>query len=195
MIKFRPVTLKLTALSFAGFLLAGCGATSSSGESDISRVRLYPSAKALAADSSLVIVGFVSAQRVADDITPDFDFTISTIDVREVVKKKGKTKVQAGSTVEVRQDGSGDQPPSAILLKPGTPYLLFLTDSGLDGELATQFYVTGANAGLYSAESSNARVKNWDDVDFKQVDKESKEELPAVISPDDLPEDVVSSQP
>lgn len=191
MIKFRPLTLKLIALPFAGILLAGCGTTSSSGGSDVSRVRLYSSANALAADSSLVVVGVVSKQRVAADITPDLDFTISTINVQKVVKKNGKA--QAGSTVEVRQDGSSGQSPSTTLLKPGTPYLLFLTDSGLDGALASQFYVTGANAGLYAADSTAARVSNWGATPFKQLDKESGEKLPATISPDSLAGDPAPS--
>jgi hypothetical protein len=70
-----------------------------------------------------------------------------------------------GETVEVRQDG-------APALEVGHEYLLFLTPTMLPAEAATQYFVTGAVAGLY--------VRRGDD--FQRVVADSGDTLPDTIT-------------
>lgn len=142
---------------------------------DVSRVKLYSSTRALASDSSAVVVGTVSAQRVVADITPDIDFTVSTLTVVEV--GKSTTGLAVGDSIEVRQLGSADAPPPSTLMSVGGGYLLFLTSSGLDGDLATQFYITGGNAGLYAADAQATAARIGVPA-FSKVDLEPGENLP-----------------
>lgn len=167
--KRRNVAVPVVALAVVAGGLVGCagadqadqdsGSASSQQESagrtesHASRARSYDSLKAIAKDSAVVVVGTAGAQTVADDIIAGKDYTRTTVAVTSVLKHKGKPPT-SGSVI-VRQDGSADQPPSSKLLEPGKTYMLFLTESELPGELASHYYVTGANAGLY-VDAANA---------------------------------------
>ena len=147
---------------------------------DVSRVKLYPSPKALAKDSAAVIVGTVAAQRTAADVTPDTDFTISTVTVVQVSKSATGVVVPGGS-IDVRQIGSAEEegtPPPSTLMSPGETYLIYLTPSGLGGELASQFYVTGGNAGLYAQDLGADLARSAAPAGFTKVDPEPGEKLP-----------------
>lgn len=77
-------------------------------------------------------------------------FTLSTLELQGT-PAKGEG-LEPSDKVSVRLLGSADQAGPAPLLKVGGIYLLYLTPSGLDGELASQFNVTGGTAGLYGIE-------------------------------------------
>ncbi|KRF08951.1 hypothetical protein ASH00_04545 [Arthrobacter sp. Soil782] len=157
--------------------------TTTQGEAHAARVKLYPSLKSMADDSTAVVVGTVTAQRVAADIDPATDFTISTISVTSAKRSNGSVK--SGTTVEVRQFGSANQVPLVPLMEVGGTYLVYLTASGLPGELGTQFYVTGSNAGLYQAAVSGPlRQGDISKTVFTQVAAEEGEALPAETTVD-----------
>lgn len=166
----------VVALPGLACALVACGAGSGS---EGSRVRLYDSPAAMADDSSVVLVGNVVNQRTARDLGPSLEFTISSVEVLRVVD--GETSGGA-STVEVRQDDS------TPIIEEGRPYLLYLTASGLDGALASQYYVTGAGAGLYVSNKDLAstrqdlKAKKDEGLAFKQLKKHEGENLPAEVT-------------
>lgn len=142
--------------------LSGC-APSSSG----SRHTLYDDIDGLAADSSSIVVGTVSEQTAVDD------GAVSSVEVTNAptnpqlggnLAERGNS-IAVGDTVEVRQV-------AAPFLEVGTEYLLFLTPSMLEGDAATQFYVTGADAGIY--------IRDGDE--FRRVAVNSGDTLPSIIS-------------
>lgn len=171
------VTLFLGALVTA---LTGCGSLNSSNDGDAhaSRVKLYDSVASMAQDSSAVLIGTVSSQEVAADIDPATHFTLSTVTVTNTPKSDGS--IAEGSTVTVRQIGSAEQPASTTLMEVGNTYLLYLTPSGLSGELASQFYITGANAGLYQA-TGDVATQSTQQI-FTQVEKQEGENLPRELT-------------
>ena len=163
--------------------LSGCSMTTEQGrdgEAHSSRVKLYPSVKSMAEDSSTVVVGTVTEQRVAADIDQTTDFTISTVEVSTV--QKAKDPIVRGDKLIVRQVGSQKQPEPGPLMAVGTTYLLYLTPSGLEGELSAQFYITGANAGLYQAVAAERQTSYAANDVFKQVEKQDGEDLPAELT-------------
>lgn len=86
-----------------------------------------------------------------------------------------------GDRIVVRQIGSEEQPAPTPLFTVGGTYLLYLTPSGLEGELASQFYFTGANAGIYeAADAGNAR--RGTPAGFVQADPEEGESLPSSVT-------------
>lgn len=172
------------AAIFAG-TVSGCASGSDSDQSagsgsDLSRVRLYANVAEMAADSKLVVVGTATRQSVAADIDPNTDFTLS--DVR-IVKVLRGADVTTGTSVIVRQSGSDKQTPPVPLLQPGRTYLLYLTASGLDGPLSSQYYITGANAGIYALPAnSRAATDPTPATPFAQVQRQNGENLPATLN-------------
>ena len=144
-------------------VLAGCSQSSSG-----SRATLYDSVESLAADSSSIVVGTVSAQSTEGDVT------ISSVEVTNAPTNSqlganlpDHTEPAAvGDTVEVRQE---DPSPA---LELGNEYLLFLTPTMLPGEATTQHFVTGAVAGLYIRQ----------DDEFRRVVRDSGDTLPDTIT-------------
>jgi hypothetical protein len=191
-------TLTVAGVTLAATLaLAGCasgssndGAAASTQESGdgahLTRAQLYSDIDELASDSVAIAVGTVTAQRVATDIDDATAFTISSFEVTESVKSDGFTDV--GRTVDVRQVGSPEGSAPTDLLAPGNTYLLYLTASGLDGELSSQYYVTGASAGLYAQATSEQSRSGTDEPSsrFVQVDATDGENLPAEVNVDEL---------
>ncbi len=155
----------------ASLLLTGCASVARP-SSEGSRSRLYSSVADLAADSEAVITGTVTRQHSATDIDPVTDFTISTVGVTAVVRGD----IPVGSTVEVRQFGTPKGVGPAPLLVPGSDYLLYLTPSGLDGDLSAQYYVTGGSAGLYASSSAGGRGI------FTQMQPDEGDRLPAALT-------------
>lgn len=167
----NPITRRrLFAWSLAATatpLLASCSGTSAEGH--LSREKIYPDVSAMAKDSDLIVIGTVVANRVAADVDGVTDFTLATVRVDEVI---GSRKTAPGLSVVVRQTGSARQAAVVPLLVEGKSYLLYLTLSGLPGELSTQFYVTGANAGVYIGDGGDV---------YQQVQKQEGESLPKTI--------------
>lgn len=161
--------------------LSGC----SSSEAHGSRAQLYSSVDALASDSSIVVAGTVTEQHTARDVANEGDFTLSTVTVVEAPKSDAAHA--PGTSVVVRQIGSSGQPGPAELLSPGKTYLLYLTPSGLSGDLASQFYVTGGTAGLYEAagvpktNQRSATTAVTDGTTFTHTDSDEGDSLPSTI--------------
>lgn len=182
----RAVAGVVVTLAVALTLTACQSGSAGQGGSNLSRVRLYSSIKAMAADSEVVLVGDVASSAVAYDIVgdPNAAITISSVIVQRVVRGGGASGIAAGDTVRVRQFGSTNQRVPVPLLASGRQYLLFLTKSGLPGDLASQFYVTGSNAGLYARSASSGTADPMLAA-FDRVDPEPGESLPATLQPTD----------
>lgn len=184
----------IVALTTGG--AAACGTThtvddppasnESSSTGSISRATLYGSIADLAAASDVVVVGTVASQKVVADIDGTTQFTVSTIDVSSVLKGD----VESASQIVVRQTGSADQPSGETFMTPGSTYLLYLVASGLDGDLANQYYVTGATAGIYEAQQTAAATSaTGSDASsaqtFSRVNVDSSDTLPATVTLED----------
>lgn len=173
--RFAALAGLALAATVAVLTLSGCVPTALQTKSEGSRARLYDSVKALADDSVAVVYGTVASQRVATDIdsTP---FTISTVTVKAVPKGSG---IAPGATVEVRQVGDNTLVGPAPLLSRGDDYLLYLTLTGLPGDLATQHYVTGGEAGLFRASGANSEDGA---VQFERMAQDSGDTLPPTLT-------------
>lgn len=122
---------------------APAGTPEGTAEGEGSRAELYTSLDDLAAGSSLIVVAKVASQEVKADIKDaPVQFTISTVDVLSTLKGEPN-----GSSIIVRETGT---PQNGERLKEGGTYALFLTPSGLDGDLASHYYILGAEAGAYT---------------------------------------------
>ena len=170
------------ALAAVGGCASGGVSDSTQGSgSDLSRVRLYSNVAELAADSKLVVEGTATGQSVADDVDPTTDFTLSKMKIVKVLR--GPHNINVGNSIVVRQMGSDKQTPPVPILVPGQVYLLYLTPSGLDGALSSQYYITGANAGIYVQPSTGlAPAAAGKATQFSQVQRENGENLPASLS-------------
>ena len=162
------------------YALTACSSGPESSGSDGSRVKFYSSVSDLAADSTIAITRTVEEQHTATDLDdPVASFTISTVTV--VAAPKGAS-LAPQAAIEVRQIGSVKQvgPAPAPSLTVGTAYLLYLTASGLSGALASQYYVTGSDAGLYEAPSpaiaANGRTS------FTQMKTDRGDRFPPAIT-------------
>ena len=193
----KPILAMVAVLSIAlGVGACGSGttaqtsgnATTSKGE--ISRVKMYDSVKAITDDSDLVVVGTVADQKVVQDIDDETDFTLSTVKV--ITTKKGDA---GDETVIVRQTGSTKNQTAGAMMKTGSTYLLFLVHSGLSGDLASQYYVTGADAGIYlapatakaKAQTGTATEQDISGETFNRVNSDSGDNLPATLTVDEVP--------
>jgi hypothetical protein len=169
--KRTHATVAAAALASIAFLgIAGCSGSGAHG----SRAELYDSVSGLASDSTVVLAGTVEEQNVVQDIPDGGDFTLSTVTVAETAK--ADTEHPAGSTLVVRQHGTEGEPGPAGLLEKGKTYLLYLTPSGLDGDLASQFYVTGGSAGIYVTEQNEAARSAGGVVEGTEFTKQQSDE-------------------
>lgn len=178
----RTITAAIGVLAFSSIALTGCSSSHAVG----SRAELYDSVSALAADSSIILSGTVQEQEIADDIPGGGVFTLSTV----VVDTTAKTDSNHpdGSTVVVRQHGSASDPGPGAMLAQGKTYLLYLHPSGLDGDLASHFYVTGGTAGVYETEQDTAARSTGGvtgDTEFTKAPSDEGDELPAELTLDD----------
>lgn len=132
-------------------LLAGCSPSPGSDQvtgGEFTRAKFYASEVALRADSEAIVVARVKSQTVADDITPGLDFTISDVEVSQVKKGRG-LGLKPGQVIKVRETGKSGDGAGWKYLDNGESYLLYLVTSGLPGDKASQYYITGANVGSF----------------------------------------------
>ena len=167
----------MTAVASVAIAAVGCSTPDPVPEGEYSRVAFYDSLEALRADSDAVVVGRVIDQEVADDVEPRFHFTLSHVEVMDADATSG---LAAGDTVVVRQVGGADTPPLTNLLGREDTYLLFLTLSGLDGRLATQFYPTGVVAGIYVAPGIDGDTV--ESLTFTQFERDDEDDLPTELT-------------
>lgn len=155
--------------------------TATSGEitkSEISRVSLYSSLEELSKDSDVVLTGVVKNQKCVKDIDDSTSFVLATVSISSI--EKGQPVDE--QTVVVRQTADEDQ----SILEDGQTYLFYLVESELDGDLADQYYITGATAGVYKQEqtSGNKAPSANGKANFKydRVDADSGDSLPETVS-------------
>ena len=163
----------------------------------ISRAELYASVQDLTDASDLVIIGRVVDTSVAQDIDDVTDFTIAQISVLRTLH--GDTNDH--DNIVVRQTGSLNQGSSQTLLAKDDVVMLFLVESGLGGDLAKQYYVTGVTAGLYRANVTAAALQSGAPLTtaqafadggagaklrFDRVDAESGDDLPTSLTIADI---------
>lgn len=161
-------------------LASQAGGDSISTGSSLSRVNLYSSIGELSDDSDAIVAGTVTSQEATHDIDDVTSFILATVEVSSV--EKGD--VQEGSTIIVRQTGQAED----SLLEDGGTYLLYIVTSGLKGDLADQYYVTGATAGIYREITANTRSSASDS--FVRVDTDSGDELPENLTSREVKEAV-----
>jgi hypothetical protein len=152
--------------------------------SEGSRARLYNSIKELSSDSRLVVYGTAGPHEEVADLSPDVDFTLTTVTIEAPIKPSANK--MEGQQIIVRQMGSSRQPTEIPKLVEGETYLLFLTASGLDGDLASQYYITGATAGMYEA-AGPVDIKNRSTLrstPFSKVPSDDGDKLPEMITGD-----------
>lgn len=184
----------ICAMLLASLILGACGsnaATDGPGTgTETSRAKLYQSAEQMADDSDLIVVGSVDDTRTVQDLDDATDFTLADVKVLTTIKGDAD-----GDTVVVRQTGSPEQSGSDLLMSSGDTVMLFLVRSGLDGELADQYYITGDTAGLYAIDAvddaANTTQKGdppADDARFRRVDMQSGDSLPQTLTAEDVEE-------
>lgn len=183
------------------FTCAGCGQTAAQSnvpkpDASQSRVRIYESMVELEDDSPLIITGEISRTSVIRDIDDITDFTLLDVKVSQTLKGT----VNSGSII-VRQTGSAEQGSAEILLQTGDVVMLFLTPTDLPGEQSSQYYVTGATAGVYRVTDDTQQSWNvlrsqhgnasdaWQPV-FERVNVDSGDELPSELTPAQVYEQV-----
>lgn len=147
-------------------------------------------------DAGRVVVGSVLSQR--EVVEQETLHTISTIEVQKEFQPRslgvelherarpenarGPLSAQRpgrGETIEIRQYGSATmQETVAPLLIAGETYLLFINLTGLEGAAASQYYITGSEAGIYRGAGGPRG--------FERVAKEPGDKLPELIKESEL---------
>ena len=156
----RGIGVALIALMSA--MLTACAGSSSG-----SRATLYDGLDAMAADSSIIVIGTVTGQRA------DASTTVSTVEVTNAPSNPqlganfegDLATVGVGDVIDVRQD-------TGPVLTQGDEYLLFLTPSMLPGDAAEDYVITGAVAGLYERDGD----------EFRRVVPDSGDTLPETFT-------------
>lgn len=153
------------------------GQTNGSTSTEFSRVKLYETLDDLAADSSLIVIGTAEAVEVTHDIDGLTPFSVFNVAVSEVLKGD----VAVGDTVVMRQTGGEGDPG---VLEDGQTALLYLTPTGLDGELASQYYPVGVTAGVYVLDGDVAALSADNDsaATFSHTVTDTGDSIPNVLS-------------
>ena len=109
-----------------------------------------------------------------DGLTP---FSVFNVAVSEVLKGD----VAVGDTVVMRQTGGEGDPG---VLEDGQTALLYLTPTGLDGELASQYYPVGVTAGVYVLDGDVAALSADNDsaAAFSHTVTDTGDSIPNVLS-------------
>ncbi|MFD4990831.1 hypothetical protein ACFWH7_03690 [Cellulosimicrobium cellulans] len=189
------VALTLTAALAAGVTFAACSSpgttvTIASG----GRAELYSSVDELTADSSAIAVVTVTGQEVFDrDGTKELGntYTVSDVDVLQTrapdalnEARDAAAHVAPGASIQVRQMGDPSMDLPAPILEVGKSYLLFLVPSGLPGDEAEQFFITGGTAGYFAA-PDRVEARSAGTQSFEKVGDEG-DTLPADVTLDQL---------
>lgn len=178
----RGISRTIPAIMITALLLS-TGCTPEAPEErhvSATRTKTYSSQDELIKDSALIVIGVAESQTVARDLDPDLDFTITQFNVLRTIKGT------PARTIMVRQTGSVAQGAPTEILTKGEEYLLYLTPSNLPGKLASQYYVTGLNAGIYQKQDPSAADRtsqsNLDsDVIYTRADPDPADHLPMSI--------------
>lgn len=180
-------TAALVALVSLSLAMVACSTTTTTIVS--SRHTLYSDVSVLSGDSEAIVDVVVKSQEVVQEENP---YTLSTVTVIAPLRPKGlasnreaAAEVTPEEQIVIRQMGSVDEEEvPAPLLEVGHRYLLFITSTKLEGDAASQFYVTGVSAGIYRTESSAGA--RGGDVTYTRVDRDSGDDLPPTLAAADL---------
>lgn len=154
----------MTAGLLAIVLLAGCSQSSGVGTHG-ARAEIYTSVGALVEDSSAIATVVIdsSDQTRSSAGSP---LTVATATVIENVaapsvgldSREGAldTSLELNDVITIRQMGSPDTDQETPYLQPGETYLVFLASTGLPDVPDTEFYITGAVAGIYESDDDSA---------------------------------------
>ena len=143
------------------------------------RAKTYSSLGELEADSAVIVIGTVTEQGVVKDVEVSLDNTLSTVEVQSARKS------EVPSRIVVRQTGSTIQGAPVPILESGGQYLLYLVPSGLEGDAADQFYVTGLDDGIYRAAHAERPGAQPHPISFVRAHTEPDDHLPERIVIDD----------
>ena len=144
----------------------------------ISRVKPYGSLEEISADSDLVVLGTVESQECVYDIDDVTAFVVAEVQIAEVIDGEA----EEGATIEVRQTATLEE----SMLEDGETYLFYLVESGLDGDLADQYYVTGSTAGIYISVDDLARSADDSAGFYERVDLDSGDDLPETVKAEEV---------
>lgn len=200
----QAIAVTLSALMCAS--LAGCGSSGANQEIaqprigisqstsrfQFSRVKLYSSMKEMADDSSHIVAGIVTSQKVEEDVAaPGTHVTLSKFRIMDSLKGDKK----AGEEITINQDGRDDP----MIIKKNEVVLLFLhemyTGDARDLPWKGQYSVAGVWAGIYSLNkvnefttlstiesTSSNREKNEEEVNFSRFMISDSDQLPETVS-------------
>lgn len=182
--KHSAIGVAIGCIAAVMLLLSGCGPNESS------RAKMYDSEQQLAKDSTVIVVGNVDGQTTLEQGDDGHTkFTVSSVIVAEKIKGGGDADI--GKTIQVRQTGVEDGSQHDPILQDDVTYLLYLSPSGLSGDAAAQYYVTGATAGMYMADTNHLIPdrRAIDTLVFKRVDAQSGDKLPEHIQTSQISKD------
>jgi len=94
-----------------------------------------------------------------------------------------RTALTDGTTITIRQMGLRNSDSETPYMEIGSSYLVFLTPTGLPDVPDTEFYITGAVAGLYEADSSAHR--GGTEGDYNRLSDDA-DKIPSTLTEDDL---------
>lgn len=182
--KHSAIGVAIGCIAAVMLSLSGCGPNESS------RAKMYDSEQQLAQDSTVIVVGNVDGQATLEQGDDGHTkFTVSSVIVAE--KIKGGDDADAGRIIQVRQTGAEGESQHDPILQDDVTYLLYLSPSGLSGDAAAQYYVTGATAGMYMADTNHLIPdrRTIDTLVFKRVDAQSGDSLPEHIQTSQISKD------
>ena len=172
------VAAGLGALNYANISSAKVSSSTQVLHTIVDRVQSFQNIGELIDSSNLVVTGTVVKEEIVTDAVKDAPVLESTFEIKTVLAGA----VPGGkSTVVVRMYTSTSNQDKSNVLKVGSDYMLFLTDSGLKGDLASQYYVTGYEAGAYVADSTTDGVTT-----YKRLIKTEGDVLPATLTEADV---------
>lgn len=154
-----------TAGLLAMVLLVGCSQSSGVGTHG-ARAEIYTSVGSLVEDSSAIATVVIDSSEQTRS-SAGSPMTVATATVIENVaapsigldSREGPldATLESNDEITIRQMGSPDTDQETPYLQPGETYLVFLASTGLPDVPDTEFYITGAVAGIYGADDSAAR--------------------------------------
>lgn len=154
----RPGVRTSLAASLATLTMVMVSACSSGSVG--SRHEIYDSLSALIADSTAVVEVQVEDRNSVAAREDSSAYTAATVVVVTVMQPRDlsqtvdvPSRLEVGSTVVIRQMGTPGTHADTPYLEPGNRYLVFLTPTGVPNAAAKEFYITGANAGIYRADA------------------------------------------
>ena len=191
--RIRTTAVALGLVLTSTLALAACANETTYGHA--SRAVIYQSLDQLVGDATLVVTGTVTGVATEEALPEDGGppLTVFTFAVDESLSPAGLADglrelglpaeaVDKGASINVLQYGTtAEEAGDAPRLEGGQAYLLFLNPTMLPGEHASDYYITGVEAGLYSAQGASVTEETI----FVSASDDG-DQLPKELSPADL---------